>query len=66
MKSSTKDKAMRLVFDDGTAAILGFYPKGESKSSVAVQHMKLPDKAAVENTKRFWAEKLDALAGMIG
>lgn len=65
VKSSTKDKAMRVVLDDGTSVVFGFLPKGEAKSSVAVQHMKLPDKAAVENSKKFWAEKFDALGAML-
>ena len=66
VKSSTKDKAMRVVLEDGTSAVFGFLVKGDAKSSVAVQHMKLPDKAAVETSKKFWSEKFDALAQVIG
>jgi hypothetical protein len=65
VRSSTKDKAMRVVFEDGTSAVFGFTPKGEAKCAVAVQHMKLPDKAAVENSKKFWSERFEALGEIL-
>jgi hypothetical protein len=65
VKSSSANKAMRIAFEDGTSAVFGFIPKGDAKSAVAVQHMKLPDKAAVENSKKFWSERFDALATML-
>ncbi|HEY0159574.1 MAG TPA: hypothetical protein VGF28_19965 [Thermoanaerobaculia bacterium] len=65
VKSSTKEKSMRIAFDDGTSAVFGFLPKGDAKSVVAVQHMKLPDKAAVEQSKKFWGERFEALAEVV-
>jgi hypothetical protein len=65
VRSSSTNKAMRIAFEDGTSAVFGFISKGDAKSAVAVQHMKLPDKAAVENSKKFWSERFDALATML-
>ena len=46
---------------DGTDVMMGVNPKGEGKSSVGVQQSKLPDRAAAEEAKRFWAARLDDL-----
>lgn len=62
VRSSTPEKAMRLAWNDGTAVVIGFYSKGEAKSMVAIEHQKLPDKAAAEAMKKFWAEQFDRLA----
>jgi hypothetical protein len=53
---------MRLALADGTVAVLGFTPKGASKSSVAVEHQKLTDRTAIARAKAFWAERFEALA----
>jgi len=52
---------MRLGWSDGTIIAVGFYPKGKSKSSVAVQHTKLPDRKTADGLKQYWSERLDAL-----
>lgn len=65
VKTSTKGRSMRLAWEDGTAVTFWFTPKGDAKTSVAVQHTKLPDKAAVEKVKQFWGERLDALGAML-
>jgi hypothetical protein len=53
---------MRLGWSDGTIIAVGFYPKGKTKSSVAVQHTKLPDRETAERLKQYWAERFDALS----
>jgi hypothetical protein len=65
VRTATSPKSMRLSWHDGTAVVLGFTPKGESKSSVSVQHMKIPAKAAAEQLKTYWSAKLDALAALL-
>lgn len=62
VRSTTPGKYMRLNWPDGTLVQLGFSSKGRGKSQVAVQHGKLPDKAAVIRVKEFWAERLARLA----
>jgi hypothetical protein len=44
---------------------VGFIAKGASKSSVAIEHSKLPDKAAVERLKEYWSARFDALADVL-
>jgi hypothetical protein len=39
--------------------------KGASKSSVALAHTKLRDRATAERMKQEWSERLDALADML-
>lgn len=65
VKSSTPNKRMRIVWDDDTPVQLGFYEKGAAKSSVAVQHEKLKDKAAVDAIKKAWGEHFERLAEML-
>lgn len=65
VRSASANKAMRLALADGTVVLLGFYSKSPAKSSVAVQHTGLADRSAVANSKAFWSERLDALAGII-
>ncbi len=62
IKSASPKKRVRLVWDDGTAAIVGFYAKGAAKSFVAVEHVKLPSQAAADARKKAWTEALDRLA----
>jgi hypothetical protein len=62
VRTATAPKSMRLTWTDGTIVAVGFIAKGVAKSLVAVQHTKLPDKAAADRTKKYWAERLDALA----
>jgi uncharacterized protein YndB with AHSA1/START domain len=66
VKSVSPNKRVRLVWDDGTAAIAGFYAKGPGKSMVAVEHLKLPSKAAADAMKKKWGESLDRLASVVG
>ena len=61
VRTSTAPKTMRLGWEDGTIVVVGFTPKGESKSAVAIAHTKLPDKATANRMKEYWGERLDAL-----
>ena len=65
IRTSTRPKSMRITWDDGTSVDVGFWPKGDAKSSVAIQHVKLPSKEAADARKKFWGEKLDALAELL-
>jgi uncharacterized protein YndB with AHSA1/START domain len=66
IKSVSPNKRIRLVWDDGTAAIAGFYARGTGKSMVAVEHTRLPSKAAADAMKKKWGESLDRLASLVG
>jgi hypothetical protein len=52
---------MRVTWPDGSSVELYFASKGAGKSQVAVQHGKLPDRAAVDRMKAYWTERLGAL-----
>lgn len=65
VRSSTNERSMRLALDDGTTLVCWFTPKGDTKTIVALQHEKLPDKAAVDRMKAFWSERLDALGELV-
>jgi len=65
IRTATRDKSMRLDWGDGTRVQLQFTPKGDARSHVAVQHVKLPDQKARERMKGFWAERLGALAHLL-
>lgn len=65
VRSATVDKRMRLAWDDNTSVEIMFMRKADRKSSVAVTHQKLPDKAAATKMKAFWGERFDALAELL-
>jgi hypothetical protein len=65
VRTATAPKSMRLTWPDGTIVAVGFMSKGAGKSAVAVQHMKLRDKAASDSAKKHWGERLDVLASLL-
>ena len=65
VRTATSPKSMRLGWHDGAIVALNFAAKGSGKSSVAVQHAKLPDKATADRMKEYWSERLDRLAAQL-
>ena len=65
VRKATPDKSMRITWEDGTSVELYFTAKGDRKSQVAIQHRKLASKAQAEHMKRFWGERLAALAEIL-
>jgi hypothetical protein len=65
VRTATAPKSMRLDWSDGGIIAVGFTAKGKSKSSVALAHTKLPDRAAAERLKQYWSDRLDALEGVL-
>jgi hypothetical protein len=65
VRTANRGKSMRLGWSDGSIISLYFLPKGDSKSSVAVQHTKLPTSEAATALKKYWSERLDALADVL-
>jgi hypothetical protein len=65
VRSSTANKRMRLRMADDAVVEVNFLEKGDAKSSVAVTHTKLPDKATADRMKAWWAERFDALAEVL-
>lgn len=61
IRTATEAKSMRLDWTDGSIIAVGFAAKGKARSSVAVQHTKLPDRATADRLKKYWSDRLDAL-----
>jgi len=65
VRTATSPKSMRLGWRDGGIIAVGFAAKGKSKSSVALAHTKLPDKATADHFKQYWSDRLDALGEVL-
>ena len=61
VRTATAPKSMRLDWTDRGIIAVGFTAKGTAKSSVAVQHTKLPDRKTADGLKQYWSDRLDAL-----
>ena len=62
VRTSSVDKSMRMTWPDGTSVHAYFQSKGEAKSTVAIQHVGLPNKKAIADAKAYWAERFGELA----
>lgn len=66
IRKATENKSARITWsDDKTSLSVDFYPKGETKSQVVVQHMKIPDSKTAATLKTFWGIKLDILKSFL-
>lgn len=62
VRKATANKSLRVTWKDGKTSLeINFYPKGDGKSQVVVQHSKLPDAKAAAKMKTFWGQALDRL-----
>ncbi|MCM3869367.1 MAG: SRPBCC domain-containing protein [Pyrinomonadaceae bacterium] len=62
VRKATANKSLRVTWKDGKTSLeISFYPKGDGKSQVVVQHGKLPDAKAAAKMKTFWSNALDQL-----
>jgi hypothetical protein len=65
-RTAKRPKSARFDWDDGTTrVIVGFEPKGETKSTVALEHARLADAGEAERMKAFWRERLTALKSQL-
>ena len=63
LRRATRPKSMRITWSsDQTNVDVSFWDKGPEKSSVQVQHSKLPDRNDVETKRTFWRAALAQLA----
>lgn len=62
VRKATANKSMRVTWNDvKTSLEINFYPKGDDRSQVVVQHSKLPNAKAASTMKTFWGKALDRL-----
>ena len=65
IRKATAPKSMRIDWTDKSIIAVGFVPKGTSKSAVAIQHTKLPDRETAQELKEYWSDRLDALGEVL-
>jgi uncharacterized protein YndB with AHSA1/START domain len=65
VRSANRPKRMRIAWHDATTVQVEFAAKSPRKSSVAIQHQKLPDRAAAEAAKQTWASRFERLRDML-
>lgn len=65
IRTATKPKSLRMDWNGNAIVAIGFTPKGAAKSSVAVQHPKLPDRETAASLRQYWSDRLESLAGVL-
>jgi len=66
IRKATEGKSIRITWTDKKTNVdVGFFPKPNGKSQVAVQHDKLPDAKAVARMKGYWGKALDRLRAQL-
>jgi len=65
IRKATLDKSLRITWPDGSYLDVYFYPKGDTKSQVAVQQSRLESAERVAQAKQFWAQALSRLKGIL-
>ncbi len=61
-RTSTRPKSARFDWGDGTTRVMvAFDSKGEEKSTMALQHVRLRDNDEAERMKAYWRERVSAL-----
>ena len=61
-RTATRPKSARYDWDDGSTRVhVSFAAKGEASSTLAVEHLRLPDAGEADRMKAYWRERLSAL-----
>jgi hypothetical protein len=65
-RTATAPKSARFDWGDGPTRVhMTFLARGESKSTVAVEHRRLADAAEADEMKSYWRERLSVLKGTL-
>jgi hypothetical protein len=65
VRKATAPKSVRITWADGSNVEVWITAKGASRAVVAIEHGKLASRTAAADTKAFWTERLEALAGLL-
>ena len=65
VRKATREKSMRLRFEDRDPVDVHFWVKGPRKSQVQLQHREIATKAAADKVRAFWTARFAALAEML-
>jgi len=65
-RTVTPPKSARFDWADGPTRVhVTFLPRGESRSTVALEHTRLPGAGEAERMKMYWRERLSVLKGAL-
>jgi Activator of Hsp90 ATPase homolog 1-like protein len=65
-RTATRPKSARFDWDGGDTRVnVTFLPKGESRSTVALEHRRLPDAGEAERMKGYWRQGLASLKELL-
>jgi uncharacterized protein YndB with AHSA1/START domain len=65
-RTATRARSARFDWDEGRSRVhVSFVAKGEAKSTVTVEHLRLADAGEAEEMKSFWRERLSALKSQL-
>ena len=65
-RTSQPGRSARFDWGDGTTRVnVGFDPKGDARSQVAVAHERLADAEAADEMKHYWRERLTTLRALL-
>ena len=66
IRKATKNKSLRITWIDGETNLdVQFFPKGNDKCQVTLEHARLKDEKAAEKMKAYWGEQLDKLKALL-
>jgi hypothetical protein len=61
-RTATRPKSARFDWGEGSSRVMVvFDAKGEEKSTMALQHVRLPDAGEADRMKAYWRERVDTL-----
>ena len=62
---AAQPKVVRLGWPDGTRVQAQFDARGQDRTTVAVEHQRLPDAAQVPTMRTYWQDRLEALRSLL-
>ena len=66
LRTATPNRSARFDWPTGEQRlVMGFEAKGEAKSTVALEHSRIPDEAAAEREKALWRQRLAELKRLL-
>ena len=66
IRKASENRSARITWSDGeTSLSVDFYPKGESKAQVVVQHLKIKDSTRAAQLKAYWVNTQEALKDLL-
>jgi hypothetical protein len=65
VRTATPNRSVRITWLDGSNVEVYITAKSAAKTSVAIQHGRLPSRDAADDAKAFWHDRLNALQALL-